>query len=382
MLSIIVPIYNTDKYLKQCLDSIVGQSYKDFELILVDDGSKDNSIDICKQYCQRYKNIYLIEGKHEGVFKARKKGIRVAKGEYITFVDSDDFIDSDAYEKAISAMNNDVDVISFDIFRYYSDQEIRYDACVLNEGIYDKKSIIENIFPLMIWNEKNESFGVDPALWNKIYKSDLIKAIYESIDDIDFQYGEDVLIVYPLLFKAVSLQIFHQAFYYHRQRAKNILPSYITEEYFYSKLYKLYTLLSKEMSFNKIFQRQIDLFYAHSVNLKKRYYGIYNPPQNEIFPFDKIRYGEKIVIYGAGNIGKLYMNQLNQLNYCKVILWVDREYQEMEEQIKSPELIVNIEFEHLVIAIANIYVRKQIYEYLINMGISDNKIIRREKDDF
>ena len=90
--SVIVPIYNTEKYLKQCIDSILNQTYKNIEIILVDDGSTDNSCSICDYFWHRYENIICIHEKNNGSVKARKTGIWLASGKYIVFVDSDDYI--------------------------------------------------------------------------------------------------------------------------------------------------------------------------------------------------------------------------------------------------------------------------------------------------
>lgn len=154
LLSVIVPVYNSEKHLRQCLDSIVNQSYKDYQLILVDDGSEDQSVDICKSYCEKYSNVKLIEGMHNGPFSTRKSGVDAAEGDYITFVDSDDFISEEAYSKAEAAMRQNIDVVSFDIYRYFDENDIKYDACAIDEKIYFKDEIKNMIFPCMIWDEK------------------------------------------------------------------------------------------------------------------------------------------------------------------------------------------------------------------------------------
>lgn len=196
---------------------------------------------------------------------------------------------------------------------------------------------------------------------------------------IDFHYGEDTAMVYPILAMADSIAISHTAYYYHRQRPKGTLAPYIADKDFLSKLYKLYVLLSDSMSFDPVFQRQIDLFYEYSVRFQKWKYGIVDPPVNEIFPFDKIRQGEKVIIYGGGPVGKLYIRQLSQLDYCDVVLWVDQNYKALRNETQSPDLIAKTEFDHLVIAVANMQTKKQIYEYLLGCGIPDHKIVWRER---
>ena len=98
-LSIIVPIYNGERYLRKCIDSILSQTYTDFELILVDDGSKDSSLEICREYEKNDSRVVVFHKENAGLVAARKSGVSIAKGEYIGFVDCDDYIDDDMYSQ-------------------------------------------------------------------------------------------------------------------------------------------------------------------------------------------------------------------------------------------------------------------------------------------
>ena len=100
-LSVIVPVYNTEKYLRECIDSILAQTFTDFELILVDDGSTDGSGIICDEYADKDPRVQVIHQQNGGATVARRSGVRIARGEYVTFVDSDDWIDSDFYAPMI-----------------------------------------------------------------------------------------------------------------------------------------------------------------------------------------------------------------------------------------------------------------------------------------
>lgn len=111
MISIIVPIYNAEKYISRCIESILQQTYKEWELILVDDGSKDNSYNICKEYTVNHKNIVAIKQENKGANKARQQGWLHAKGEWITFVDADDSLPYDALENLVSDIDGKTDII-------------------------------------------------------------------------------------------------------------------------------------------------------------------------------------------------------------------------------------------------------------------------------
>lgn len=375
LLSIIIPIYNAEKYLRECIDSVIGQSYQDFELLLVNDGSEDGSMLICREYESADNRIKVLTGNHRGPYFARKKGTENAKGEYITFIDADDFISEKAYILAKDDMESSIDIIAFGMSRYFAENNIKYEQCSILDGIYGRNEIEEKLFPMMIWNSGRNSFGIDPSLGNKLYKASLLKDYYRSSRDVCFHYGEDVAVIYPLIMKARNMVFHQEIYYYHRQREKGVLSSYIKDDLFLDKLYELYKYLSESMGFNKIFQKQIDLFYIYSVGLIKRKYGIIAYPENIIFPFDKVEKGEVIVIYGAGNIGKQYVKQLNMLDYCDVILWVDKNYRLLGKEVCNPKLILDVKYDKVVIAIADLNIKRQVMENLIELGIRKELIV-------
>lgn len=375
MLSVVVPIYNSEKHLNQCIDSILNQSFNDIELILVDDGSTDSSRLICESYKKKDERVKVILGKHKGPYHARKEGVKNSSGDYVTFVDSDDFISEKSYILSLEDMNEKVDIIIFDIKRYFNDGHSVLSKCSLESGYYTKKKIIEKIYPIMVWDDRKNNFGIDPALCNKIYKSTLIKEQYKKIDDVDFHYGEDVALVYPLISNAESISIIEESYYFHRQRNNGEMASYIKDELYLDKLYSLYKNLSKNLSFNDIFQRQIDLFYINSVELAKEKYNINYETKDKLFPFDKVKKGEKIIIYGAGLVGMKYKKQINQLNYCEIVCIVDKNFKNKSEEVYSPEEIFKTQYNKIIIAIDNKKVKNEVISYLVNRGIDKDCII-------
>lgn len=141
--SIIVPVYNVEKYLKRCVDSIIEQSYKNLEIILVDDGSKDNSFSICKEYESKDSRVRIFHKENEGLGLTRNYGIEKSTGEYITFVDSDDYLTLDAVETMVEkAAVTNADVVVANMF--YKDKEMKV---MIEERLYegdDIKNIIIN----------------------------------------------------------------------------------------------------------------------------------------------------------------------------------------------------------------------------------------------
>ena len=144
--SIVVPIYNVEKYLKQCIESIINQTLQDIEIILVDDGSPDNCPQICDEYAKKDSRIKVVHKKNGGLSSARNAGIEVATGDFIGFVDSDDYIELDMYEKMYNiAKENHVDFVVSDYYKV-SDKGKIITTIDMNEGIYDKNRIIKEIF--------------------------------------------------------------------------------------------------------------------------------------------------------------------------------------------------------------------------------------------
>ena len=216
-LSIIVPVYNSGAYLEECLNSLVLQDIVDFEVIIVDDNSSDNSLDIIKKYCELlpdvFKYIHLDENK--GVSVARNIGLKYASGEYIGFVDSDDFVHRYMYGDmlALTKMCKSLKVVSTGVQR------------VLEKD--SSKSFIEreygNISPKMIDVSKNPGFLCYESLacWNKIYRRDL----FDEEPFIPSVKWEDIAFVYPTILKASLIGFIPSKYYFYRSNSKGIMAS-------------------------------------------------------------------------------------------------------------------------------------------------------------
>ena len=137
LISIIIPVYNVEKYLDECLISILNQEFKDYEIILINDGSKDNSGNICNEYSQKYSFISVIHQKNKGLSEARNSGLRIAKGEYILFIDSDDYIEKGSLKLIAKkvAQNKKIDVVFLNAIKFYPDGK----KILMKDGYIEKK---------------------------------------------------------------------------------------------------------------------------------------------------------------------------------------------------------------------------------------------------
>ena len=199
-LSVIIPVYNVKDYLRDCINSIVNQDYKDIEIILVDDGSTDGSAEICDEYEIEHNNVCVIHKKNSGVSHSRNCGLRMASGELITFVDSDDTVELNAYSSAISFFDENIDIVHF------SYKRIEGNSISLIGGsnellIQEKKDALEFFI-------KGEKFN--GSLCNKIFKRNLIKEFFLNEQ---LRINEDVLLCFQLFSKSKKSVFIDSCFY-------------------------------------------------------------------------------------------------------------------------------------------------------------------------
>lgn len=209
LISIIVPIYNVEKYLNQCIDSIINQSYKNLEIILINDGSPDNSGEICDQYKLIDDRIVVVHQKNKGLSGARNSGLEIATGDYIGFVDSDDWIEKKMYEVMLNLLlKHDLDII--ECGSNQSNHEIDY-----KEGAFN--IVIENSFEALQRIIKNSSFPV----WRRLYKKEIIKDSKFVLN----KTSEDVYFMIDNIPKVSKMGYYGFPFYNYRSNPTSITKS-------------------------------------------------------------------------------------------------------------------------------------------------------------
>lgn len=229
-LSIIVPIYKTEIYLRQCVDSILAQTFKDFEVILVDDGSPDNCSIICDEYAMQDKRIKVIHKENEGLVSARKAGLRTSKGRYIGFVDSDDWIEKEMYSLLCEAAKKyEADIVTCDALKSFPDKEIKYEN-MIEPGLYNINNIKNNIYPFMLYLGTFYKFGILPVVWNKIFKAEIIKNNQYNVNEA-IHLGEDVACTYPCLLDSNSIYILKNKYLYHYRQVSSAMTSSYDPEF-------------------------------------------------------------------------------------------------------------------------------------------------------
>lgn len=221
LLSVIVPVYNTEKYVSRCLDSILAQDFTDYELILVDDGSTDGSGAICDRYAAAHSHIRCLHQPNGGHTCARQNGLRASRGEYIAFVDSDDWIAPDMYRKMCgAARQTGADIIHCD-YTAVMPHKTKVCGTPFSPGLYDKTQLVETIYPGMIYFGTYFVFGIAPNLWNKLFRRTLLEPYLMRLPH-DIIVGEDGPITYACMLEASSVFFCGEPFYYYSSNADSV----------------------------------------------------------------------------------------------------------------------------------------------------------------
>lgn len=276
MISVIVPVYNVEKYLDKCVESIVNQTYKELEIILVDDGSTDNCPAMCDNWAKKDNRIKVIHKENGGVSSARNIGLDNVTGEYIGFVDSDDYLEPNMYELLIENLtvtNSDISVCS--TFLVNENNDIKAD----------------NIFESQVLNQEEAvkflSYKMNNSLWNKLFKK-------EAFEGCKFEeghtFGEDHLILLQVLKNVNRVSFISDSLYYYVQRSnsttgskfskrsfdqvymKDALYNYVKENYSYvSEYYRKLSFTARENMCRKIILSNAEREFAKELNEYKKY---------------------------------------------------------------------------------------------------------------
>ncbi len=378
LLTVIVPIYNSEKYLAKCLDSICRQRVSGLKIILVDDGSTDNSFEICKEYEKENGRISVIHKENEGPISARRCGVLACDTEYVTFVDSDDWLEDNAYEAVLPYLCNGIDVISFEHYMGNVKSSVQIHSWI-REGFYSKTDMEEELYPIMVWNMSKNSYGLNPSLCNKVVKRDYYVRSYEQARELQFHYGEDIVIIYPLMQWINTFYHISKPLYHHR-KWRNNQAAYVVDDDYFDHAYKCYCYLRDKLDGIPNAKKQIEYAYMLFADTRKRlfWHDEKSWAMQYIFPFDKVPKGSNIVIYGAGRVGKEYMTQLQKIEYCNVVAWIDQKKVKLNdietitiEQFDSTSTI----YDYVIVSVKNEAVKNEVYDELSKKSVPKEKII-------
>lgn len=378
LLSVVVPVYNTAPYLKQCLDSIMTQTYSSLEIILVDDGSTDGAGEICKAYETSDARVQVVHQRNQGVAIARKNGLEKASGSYVVFIDSDDYIGKDYFEKMINAAGN-YDLVTTGVILERNDKPLVFD--VIEQGAYIGKKKLEYIIDNMIIYKCGSERGLTSYIFNKLYRTDYAKRVINQVNEKVF-YGEDSEFLYRYVLECSSVHVTDICGYYYCNREQS--TTHRKHDNYLTNINELY--LSLKELFDRHERResllqQLQIWMSIMIRLAPLKMGFSELAQisvRYVFPLHEEIKNKEIILYGAGTVGREYYLQLCKYNETKLIGWTDKNaefYQQNNYPVVSLDEAVRQKYDYLVIAVNRMELMKEIKTELVKAGIPEDKII-------
>lgn len=433
--SVIIPMYNAEQYVGGCIESIQKQELSNLEIICVDDGSSDSTKAIVSEYAKKDYRVKLIECPHKSAGAARNSGIKIATGEYLAILDVDDYYHVDMlatlYDKAKAF---DADIVLCKSGEIDENSGEKRD--VVEWHIYEEKLPQKEVFSIKDFDKSVSAFQVCVGwAWDKLFKRDFI--ISNEILFQDQPSINDLLFVYSALAKADRISFVPSTLLDKRIRKKGA----ITTDYAQTKSHKdflnaLFALKSRLETWgiyddikkdylnyalyfvkynieqfygtNKLKELLNDLksgwgeklgidnieceteiicesdlvFYKDMVsgNAQEAIWLVQlrNKKEHFLFPYEEVEKGSKIILYGAGNVGRDFYFQIKHSSYCSIQAWVDKNFMQYDSQvICSLDNGLYKQYDYIVVAISEEKVFKQIEVDLLKNGVEKNKIIWR-----
>lgn len=368
LLSVVVPVYNVENYIEKSIRSIVNQTYPNMQIILVDDGSIDHSGELCDQFELQYENVEVIHQSNKGSAAARQCGALVAKGEYIIWVDPDDWIESDYFEMMMNkAIGYDVDLVAADLYMEI-DGNVTVVANQIPEGIYDSEEIINS----MLYSGVFYEYGIRPNGVTKLFKNDIHKKVQTQMDT-RIVVGDDAAVVYPYILLCDKVMVTDICGYHYVQRSDSITKKKSKTEIHQISILVEY-LKEKFHEYPQVLN-QLDVYQKYLIASRDLSYW-----DNEmiLLPYGGIELSAPIVIYGAGGMGQT-LYEYCRFHQIPVKLWVDRCAEHYQQEglpvISFDEFKVNEEkWEYILIANTNEHTAKAIKRDLLAIPVVVDKI--------
>lgn len=381
LVSVIIPVFNIEDYIGRCIESIIQQTYTNIEVIIVDDGSTDESGEICRQYADKDFRVIYIYQENKGLVGARKTGLLNAKGKYIVFADGDDYAEKDYVEKLYGFMiNNDVDFVHSNYLVNGRNQKF-----VKKVHLYEEKDLSLEFRTELLrdyvfeWDAEKEI--LDCNVYGCIYRKSVICDCYMELPDAQ-QYGEDLLCLCNLVMRCKSMMLLPYAYYHYTIRegsldhSENFMKAMANKVSLYGEIeknlrkYNIFSALSNkyQMFFiQKIFW-DFKLISDEKIQMKEEY----------VCRFMDLLMGKKIVLYGAGAVGQSLYEQLTNFESIEIAVWVDcnfRNIHSLYRPISNPALINTLKYDYIVLAVSEENMAKEITDYLSQMNIDRKKIL-------
>lgn len=375
LISIIVPVYNVESYIKKCVSSIIQQTYTNLQVILVDDGSTDQSGEICDSFAEKDERIYVIHQKNSGPVCARKAGLKRAKGKYIGFVDSDDYIEENMFEILLENMiETDADFVHSG---YYVNQkrEMCFETRLIELRSRSRKERFLREYMLDHTSEKK----ISPSIWSKLFKAQLIKNSYEMIPDGQC-VGEDWIALTECVIRSERISLLNTANYHYVVRDNSLSHLRDVKDLLWqSGLYIAMGDVLKRYGCYEIEKRWLDNAFKSLLFFSLRRSMNYDFAMTSYLFRDVQKIlGKNIVLYGAGAVGTSYYAQLCRYPECRIVAWLDSCYEKFHydcREVQGKDALRELEYDYIILGVKRREAAMDIGEMLKKEGVEPSKIL-------
>lgn len=228
LISIIVPVYKVEKYIRQCVDSILNQTYRNIDLVLVDDGSPDSCPEICDYYAEKDNRVHVVHKKNGGLTSAWMAGVEniQKKSNYVSFVDSDDWIDNTYIEDLVAkAKEYDADVVIGNTVKFFGEK--KYTVPLRHDGLYDEEKLSNELFPNLLFDGRFHGRSYPVSRWGKLYKKSILQNNIKYCN-MGTSYAEDLNLTFPIMLdaKRVYFLTAEEGVYFYRLNPDSMLHAY------------------------------------------------------------------------------------------------------------------------------------------------------------
>lgn len=364
LVSIIVPAYNVIDYIEECVTSLLNQSYRNIEIIIIDDGSVDGTSLVCDRFTDdRLKVVHKSNG---GLVAARKSGLSIASGTYVCFVDGDDYVSPDFVKNLMAAVQkNGADLVHANFCEVRENKLRVCDGGFNGEFVFDDDSSRVNFLEEYVFSVVSNKW-ITNSIWSKLFKRQFIQKCYEMVPNRQ-SYGEDLICLIYCLMKCCSITVIENSDY--RYRVRETSMSHLDDKnLFYKELELCNTIKNlKIIDENEKLKEHVYDFLRNRIKILWDKTARYYYPEEE-----KIR-DKNVVIYGAGRVGKDYFIYLKEI--CSHLYLVDKDYENIEGEVYSIEKLNELFFDYILIAIEKKEIADEVKQQLLQRHISDEKII-------
>ncbi len=376
LISIIVPIYMIDRYVGICVESILNQTYRNIEIVLVDDGSGDRSAELCDLYASKDSRIKVVHKENGGLVSARKAGLAASTGSLVTYVDGDDWVGREFIEKLYVAYEQtDADIVCAAQTRVLFDQSVQL-LNAIPVGVYsvDEGNSLRGLQDKMMSYGTFYRPGITTYVWNKLFKRELLFDIQMQVDD-RISIGEDAAVTYPALMKADKVVVTDNTEYHYRQREDSMLKQSVSFSREAEKLKYLYDYLMKWNAGigNRMTGQITD--YVLSICIIRSGGRL---PADDFSTFDKAYFGKRVVIYSAGTFGQQLVKRFKETGHCKVVGWVDDDYWEYRRccmDVDPVETVRDKDFDYILVASVDSEIAERVIGRLGIYGVARRRIL-------